>query len=186
MNEGMLGFPRGYGLTPNQPSFDSILSVNFAAVTEVILDNCFTPPYAHYRLMLDFSAWSTNSNMVYQFRTANGTPYISADYDTEIMNAQAASQSASGALAQTSARVGQMYSSPGVGACVVDFINPQRIARTVSFSQATSMNSTTAAVWESDATLMKVTTQMTGLRVTASDGLAVFTGTARLYGYRLR
>ena len=183
MNEGMLGFPRGYGLTPNQPAFDSVISVKFADVTEVIIDNCFTPSYASYRLMVDFNAWSSTTTIIYQFRSSNNT-FALGNYETQI--ASSSGGTVTGVTSQTtSARIGSMYATPGVGSVALDIINPQRDARTTSFSQAVGVNGTTGVVWESTATQMQVTTAMQGIRISSANGLAVFTGTARIYGYRL-
>lgn len=185
MNEGLLGFPRGYGLTPNQPAFDSVLSVKFADVTELVIDNCFTPPYAHYRLMLDFTAWSSTTTVIYQFRTGGGGTYASADYDTQIASSSSSSITGSAVTAGTSSRIGSMYSTPGVGSVALNVINPQRDARTTTFSEAVGVNGTTSVVWESTACQMRVNTAMTGIRVTSANGLASFTGTARIYAFRL-
>ena len=184
MNEGLLGFPRGYGLTPNQPGFDALAVVKFRDLTEFIIDNCFTPTYAFYRLMVDFSSWSSTTTIIYQFRSSGNT-YTSADYDTQIASAASGTVAGTAATAGTSARIGSMYATPGVGSFSLDIVNPQRDARTTSFSQAVGVNSTTNVVWESTATQMRVNTAMQGIRLTSANGLAVFTGTARVYGYRL-
>ena len=180
----MLGFPRGYGLTPNQPAFDALSVVKFYDVTEVIIDNCFTPPYAHYRMMVDFTAWSSTGTVIYQFRSSGNT-YTSGDYDTQVFSAAGSSPTASASTSGTSSRVASMWSTPGIGSFSLDLMNPQRDVRTTTFSQAVGVNGTTNAQWESDCLQMRVTTPMQGIRFTSANGLAVFTGTIRLYGFRL-
>jgi hypothetical protein len=165
---------------------DYITQTAFSAVTQVIIDNCFTATYANYRLVLDLSAMSANDVILYQWRTggSSGSTYGSANYDNQIVYSEGGLVGSLAQMGQVFGRIGYCYATPGFGAYPMEIINPYAALRTQVLANTNTVNGTTNVTWEANNSVMRVTDSFTGIRIGNLNGTRTMTGRLRVYGYR--
>jgi hypothetical protein len=146
--------------------------------TSLVIDNCFSANYAHYRIVFTATGGAAGTTDAFvQFRVG-ATPTATNYFYNTIFSSNTAGPSRAYLGSQVSGQIGNFGDERSTIVC--DVYNPQVAASTnyVSLWQG----------WGSAANFVGTTqgyqtssNQHTGFQITCSSA---FTGTARVYGYR--
>jgi len=158
-----------------------ITSGTATGASSLSINNCFTASYQNYRVMVNISASSGNTDFLWRYRasasdnsTANHYGYVTrvaADGST-------ANQGSSGTTAWT---VGGGYSSLAGTRMAFDVYSPQLAAKTDATVSGFSLTTSGGQVYMVGGCQFNATTQFDGFTIYPASG--TFTGTVRVYGY---
>jgi hypothetical protein len=146
-----------------------IVSVNFSAQTQVLMDNIFTSTIDAYEVYVT-AVSSTTAALAYQFRKA-GSNIATSTYNHQFTEAQGGSPFSAQYLNQTVALSGNVRTSPGRAMSTMAIMNPMNGTTTTSYQVNHFDNIvSTGLVWGQNYT------------VDAFDGLRLFIGSGTMTG----
>lgn len=159
-----------------------IASTTVTTSSQIIIDNCFTSTYRHYRVHFDTTAYSANNTVQLQMRTggSSGSNYTSLNYQFQLLEASNTTVTASQAVSNDWWRITYGYSTGYISA-TIDVFNPYETANTQYQSFGRSNNGTTSMLMNNCTGFMNATESFTGLRIYSSSNI---TGRVTVYGYR--
>ena len=146
--------------------------------TSLVIDNCFSANYAHYRIVFTATGGAAGTTDAFvQFRVGT-TPTATNYFYNTIFSSNTAGPSRAYLGAQVSGQIGNFGLERSTIVC--DVYNPQVAASTNYVSLWQGWGSTANFVGTSQG-YQTSSNQHTGFQITCSSA---FTGTARVYGYR--
>lgn len=146
--------------------------------TSLVIDNCFSSDYAHYRIVFTATGGAAGTADAFvQFRVGS-TPTATNYFYNTIFSSNTAGPSRAYLATQTSGQIGNFGLERSTIVC--DVFNPQVAATTNWVTQWQGWGSTANFVGTTQG-YQTSSNQHTGFQITCSSA---FTGTARVYGYR--
>lgn len=153
--------------------------VTFSGASSVSLNGVFSSTYDNYRILLQGSS-STPADLAVRMRLS-GTDNTTSNYQHQQIVGSSTSISGSRTINGTSARVGEIYQSPSISICSIDFFNPAIAVHTSFFSNSGLQSNTSIAI-SVEHNAHGVATAYDGVTFIPSSG--TITGTIGVYGYK--